>query len=293
MTKRRVLLAGATGAVGRHVLEQLKAAGHFVRTLSRDPARRGAVAGLADEVRLGDVCDPRSLAGACDGGIDVVISCVGAPLDMKWRERRSFFAIDRDGNLNLLAEAKRAGVPRFVYLAANVCDFYKETRYIRAHEAVVDALRTSGLQYSVVRPTGIFVAFAEFVAMARRGLVPVPGGGASISNPIDERDVASALVAVLDDGPGERAIGGPEELSRRRTVELAFEAVGKPVRTIAPPLWVFLFLSAFVRLVHPRLGDLLEFFGRVMAKDAVAPKAGMLRLADYYREVVAKGERAL
>ena len=67
----RILVAGASGLIGREVASLLKARGHFVRTLSRNAKRASALTGVADDVRLVDATGPGALRGVCDE-IDVV-----------------------------------------------------------------------------------------------------------------------------------------------------------------------------------------------------------------------------
>lgn len=278
----RVLLAGATGAVGFEVLGLLRDAGHEVRALSRDPHRSRRLEGRASEVRVADATVPGALTNLCDG-VEVVVSCLGANVGMSLRERRGFDAVDAAANLALLAEATRAGVRRFVYLAAALDVRTAKTRYIAAHERVVAALAGSGLSYSVVRPTGIFSAFADFPSMARRGRLPRIGSGEARTNPIHQRDVANAIVAVLEAGPSELTIGGPDVLTRRRIAELAFEAQGLPPRLLGVPAVLVRVLAVLLGLAHPRLGQMMAFVVDVSTHDCVAPVGGQRRLVDFFQ----------
>ena len=181
-----VLVAGATGMLGREVVALLVADGYRVKTLSRDPVRAQELAGIADEVVLGDATDPATLVGAMDG-VDSVVSCLGAPMAFVASDRRSFRKVDTVANLNLLHAAKQAEVRRFVYVSLLLCPSWADTAYARAHESVVQGLRHSGISYAVVRPTGMFPIFEPFVPMARRGLVCIPGNGQARTNPVHPR----------------------------------------------------------------------------------------------------------
>ncbi len=194
---RTVLVAGATGMLGREVVALLHADGYRVKTLSRDPVRAQALAGLADEVVLGDATDPATLVGAMDG-VDAVVSCLGAPMAFVASDRRSFSKVDTVANLNLLRAAKQAEVRRFVYVSLLMRPSWEQTEYARAHEAVVQGLRESGISHAVVRPTGMFPIFDPFVPMARRGVVCIPGSGQARTNPVHPREVAHACVAALE-----------------------------------------------------------------------------------------------
>jgi uncharacterized protein YbjT (DUF2867 family) len=165
-----VLVAGASGILGREVARLLHEEGHRVKTFSRDPVRAQALQGIANEIATGDATNLESLGGAFKG-VDAVISCLGSPVTFSvGGDRRSFRAVDTVGNRNLLRAAQEAGVGRFVYVSVHVRPDYAQTGYIRAHEEVVSELSKSRISFGVVRPTGIFPIFDPFLAMARWGV---------------------------------------------------------------------------------------------------------------------------
>src|SRR5215218_1017984 len=89
-----VLVAGATGILGREVARLLHEEGHRVKSFSRNPARAQALRGIADEIATGDATNPESLGNVCDG-VDAVISCLGSPVTFTMGgERRSFREVD-------------------------------------------------------------------------------------------------------------------------------------------------------------------------------------------------------
>ena len=72
----RVLVAGATGYLGAFVAREFTKRGHFVRALTRSPEKLDSVRGELDEIVIGEVTQPDTLTGVCDG-IEVVFSSVG------------------------------------------------------------------------------------------------------------------------------------------------------------------------------------------------------------------------
>jgi uncharacterized protein YbjT (DUF2867 family) len=109
---RRVLVAGATGYLGRRLVAELHRRGYWVRVLVRR-AEQAATLPEADDVFVGQVTDAATLRGAASS-VDGVFSTVGIT---RQRDHLSYQQVDYAGNLALLQEAERAGVQRFTYLA--------------------------------------------------------------------------------------------------------------------------------------------------------------------------------
>ncbi|MDI1428901.1 SDR family oxidoreductase [Polyangium sorediatum] len=281
MSPPRVLLAGATGAVGSEVLRLLRERGHFVRTFSRSAKNAETIRPLASEVVLGDATRADSLGEAL-AGIDVVVSCLGANVALGTAERRSFRDVDLVAHENLLAAARRASATRFVYLSAHPGPGYDHTRYIRAHLDTEDMLRASGLSCTFVRPTGIYSALGDLIDMARWGVGSVAGDGTAKANPVHPVCVAEAMASVTEDGPEIVTVGGPEILTREEIMRLAFEVVGKRPRILHVPPGVFRFWSTMLRLPHPRLSDMLEFVAAVTTSDSVAEARGTRALRPWF-----------
>ena len=268
--------------LGREVVALLHAGGHQVRTLSRDPVRAQALAGVADEIVLGDATDADTLVGAVEG-VDAVISCLGAPMAFVLSDRRSFRDVDTVANLNLLKAATAAGVGRFVYVSLLIRPSWEGTAYVEAHEEVVREVRRSGISHAIVRPTGMFPIFDPFLPMARRGIVCIPGDGRARTNPIHPSEVAEVCVSALEQHEDlSIPIGGPEVLTREDIVRLAFEAVGRRPRIVHLPLWVLSWSARLLRHLHPRLAEVTDFTARALTNDFLAPEAGTQRLSDHF-----------
>lgn len=273
-----MLVAGASGALGRQVAQGLVARSAAVRALVRDPGR--APAGAA-QVAVADALLPSTLPSAL-AGVDTVFSAVGASVLPGLSGWRGYTGVDLPANLNLLAAAKAAGVRRFVYVSVFHTPPMRSTPYIAAHEAVVDALHRSGLSVCVVRPTGFFSALGALVDLARKGPLPSLGTGLAKSNPIDDGELAELCVeAVLGDA-AEVPAGGPEVLTRNQMSELAFAAVGKPVRLRKAPVGLASALGVLLTPFHPRMAQLTRFIACLSEHDAVAPVRGKKTLGEHF-----------
>lgn len=282
---QRILLAGATGALGREVLARLKAEGHWVRILARSQQRAEQLLTHADELWIGDALDPTVLQGLCEN-IDIVVSCLGASVGMKAQEKRSYLEVDTPANLNLINAAKQESVRRFLYISLWIEPGYENNGYVQAHRQVETALASSGLSYTVLRPTGLFSAMNEFMTMAQGGMGMLPGGGHCKTNPVHDDDVAAALMQYLEVGPVDVGLGGPDVLTRRQILEMAFTALDKRPRSFSMPVGVMGLMARLTRPFDARVSDLMNFFAQVATTDCVAPKAGERQLKEYYRQLV-------
>ena len=147
-----VLVTGATGLVGRQVVQQLLDTDHEVRVMVRRPGSESVFATPPTDVCYGDVGNPDAIAEACRD-ISEVIHLVavirGGP--------RQFDAINRQGTANVVAAAKAAGsVRRFIHLSAVGAANVPRLRYLYSKWLGEQEVVNSGLPYAIIRPSLIF-----------------------------------------------------------------------------------------------------------------------------------------
>ncbi|MCW5965548.1 MAG: NAD(P)H-binding protein [Bryobacterales bacterium] len=292
---KRVLIAGASGSIGFHALQLASQQGVWTRTLSQRRWRAAKVSLFADDLWIRDATNPESIHGICNR-IDVVLSCMGGSVCMQDEDKRAFSKVDFEANLNLLQEAQRAEVGRFVYLSVYGQQRYENTAYVRAHRRFERALRESGLKFTIVRITGTYSSFDPLVEMARAGSVPLIGSGDARLNPIHPKDAARICVEHLFSGPEVVEAGGPEVLTRREIAEQIFQYVGEAPSLYRVPGFILRLTGSLTRPFNARKANLLEFLPAISASDSVAPVVGQLRLVDYLRELtggaILQGTRA-
>lgn len=154
---KTILLAGATGKNGRHVLKRLAELGLTVRAMSRDVEDAKEDFGSQHEWVQADVTKPETLEAAVEG-VDIVISAVAAAMPIGGNRPEK---VDFEGTINLSRAAREAGVTRFVIITSSVSGTKKHFLNTiggnvliwkaKAEQALVD----SGLEYVVVAPAGI------------------------------------------------------------------------------------------------------------------------------------------
>lgn len=281
---RRVLVAGATGYLGGHLVRALVDAGCRVRVLVRRPEQADTFPGGVD-VFVGQVTDPATLAGVMDG-IHVAFSALGIT---RQHDGVTYMDVDYRGNLALLQQAENAGVARFVYVSVlHGPELRTAVGLAAAKEKFVDALTDSPVSSVVVRPTGYFSDMDEFLTMAGRGVVSVIGDGQVRINPISGRDVAAACLAATESTETEVEVGGPDVLTYEDIARTAFAMRPTaprirhlPRRPTLAAVWV---LS---RCTPERVYGPLQFLIAVMTHDMTAPPTGSDHLADYFAQQVA------
>lgn len=276
-----VLVAGATGHLGRELLGELRRRGHTTRALVRDPARLPE--GAADEVVVADAeHDP--LDEAC-AGADVVFSGLGASSRFDRGPRRHYRDTDTKPNLRLLAAAEAAGVARFAYVTLLDAGKLRGNPYVDAHEEVVEAIEASPLAHTIIRANGFFSIYDEMLDTIAKGRFRLVGDPDRLHNPVHDADLGAACADALEQEAEEVEVGGPETLTRRREAELAYAALGQPpekVRRMPSPLWRGLALA--MRPIDPRRAAVADLILRVSSIDAVGPPHGERRLGDYLAE---------
>jgi len=289
---RKVLVAGATGYLGRFVAREFKKQGYWVRVLARNPKKleqagpflEPAVKDLVDDIFVGEATRPETLQGLCDG-IDIVFSSIGIT---RQRDKLSFRDVDYQGNKNILDLALKASVKKFIFVSVFNANLLRHVPIVSAREEFVRDLDQAGLDYTIVRPTGYFSDMTEFLKMAVSGRVYLIGAGKKRLNPIHGADLAKVCVDAVNVRQNEIAVGGPETYTHHEIAELAFSVAGKRPKITRIPAWP---ANAVVKAMRPfgeRYYSLAAFFTSAMQQDFAAPETGTHTLKEYYREILPK-----
>ena len=281
MKNTNVLLAGATGYLGSFILKELIERKNHVVAIVRNPDRIGNDHENYLEIKTAEVTKPETLRDICKG-IDTVISTIGIT---RQNDGLTYMDVDYRANMNLLDEAKKTGVKHFVYVSAINGDKHRNLKIFDAKENFVDALKVSGLNYTIVRPNGFFSDMKDFLQMAKSGRVYLFGSGNQKFNPIHGEDLARAIVDTLDEYNKEFTIGGPDVFSLNEISGLALQALEKPIKIVHLPDWLrTLTIWSLRTFTSVKTYGPIEFFLTLMAEDAIAPTYGKHHLEDFYIE---------
>jgi len=264
-----VFVVGATGTIGRAVVDALVRRGHEVVCFMRPASSRSGLP-EACHIRIGDVLDPASVRreGFRGERFDAVVSCMasrsGVP-DDAW-------AVEHDAHRHLLDVAIEADVDHFVLLSA-ICVQKPALAFQRAKLAFEGALRESGVDWSIVRPTAFFKSISGQIERVKSGkpYLLFGDGTGTACKPIADEDLAEYMVECLENPEFRNRIlpiGGPgPELTPRDQGELLFEVAGREPRFRRIPLAA---MHAIVAV--------LEFLGRVIPP--LRDKAELARIGE-------------
>ena len=276
----KVVLAGAYGNLGADIFRSLLAAGHEV--VAADMAERDIGVSGNYTFRQMDVTKPETLKGLCDGA-DVVVTTVGLT---KTSATVTNYEIDYQGNLNLLNEAKAAGVKNFAYISVIKADKAPKVPMLHAKYLFEEELKKSGLNWVIFRPTGYFYDIVKvFRPMIEKGEVTLLGKKPVHANVISTEDFADFIVKHMCDEKKTYDIGGKETYSYEEIAIMCFEAAGKQPVIKRAPAFLFDVLAFVNKLKKNGKEAILRFSKWTLTEEMVgSTKYGEMSFAEYIKQ---------
>ena len=270
-----VAVVGATGFVGGNVVRQLAEDGHRVIAVSRKGARRREWPATV-ETRAADVVSGAGLDEAL-AGADAVVHLVAIPRETRGLQ---FEDVNVRGTQQTVAAAERAGVRRFVHLSALGVTDDRKLRYLSSKWRGEEAVRSSGLDWIVLRPSLLFGPGDGFFSLVRStlkwwspGIVAIPGKGDATFQPLAVDDLARGVAQVVVDADRTGdilEIGGPEHITYRGIVDAVMRATGMRRIKLGMPIPLISALTAVTdRLlpIFPVSHDQIQSLGRPNATE--------------------------
>ena len=187
-------MTGGTGVLGREAVPALRAAGHRVRVLSREPG---------DGHVVGDLTEEDTGLGPALAGVEVVLHLASSP-------RREVWETDVGGTRRLVVAARAAGVRHLLLVSVPGADDVPYS-YNHAKYAAEEIVAAAGVPYTVLRASQFHPFLSTLISVLHRGPVLPVGRGWKLQ-PVDAGDVADHLVELVAAGPAGRVVefGGPE-----------------------------------------------------------------------------------
>ncbi|MFN2465481.1 MAG: NAD(P)H-binding protein [Candidatus Dormibacteria bacterium] len=263
-----ILVTGANGFVGRHVVRRLAADGQHVRALVRRPEGFAAPGGV--DVVAGDVTQPPTLTAALEG-VSKVVHAAAITGNHKEPYRGAYRDVHEVGTTNLMDAARGAGVGRVVLVSGLGTVPAAEGTYMATRWAMEEAVRNSGIPWVIIQPSVQFGDDAEFIAALARlarisPVVPAISSSHDLFQPIWVEDVVTIVEKALGDDTLLRraiAVGGPDHLKFAQILHAIIETMGKK-RLVAPlPIGIARVQAALMSFLPkpPLTSATLELFG--------------------------------
>ncbi len=280
----KIVLAGAFGNLGFEILKVLAAKGYEI--VAAD-LKEKEVNGLEGKYtfRSIDATKKETLSGLCDGA-DIVITTMGLTTAST---KFTAYDIDYQGNLNLLEEAKKAGVPKFNYISVIACrePGAEKVPMLHAKAMFEDELKKSGLRYVIYRPTGYFYDIAKvFKPYVDKGEMQLLKGYHNVkANVVDCPDFAAFIEKHMLDTDKIYEVGGKETYTYEEMAKMCFKAAGKPVVIKDSPIWMFSMLANLPMIKKAGKHDIILFSKWTLSHDLVGKDVtGSASFAEYIKE---------
>jgi uncharacterized protein YbjT (DUF2867 family) len=259
-----ILVVGATSRVGTRVIPKLLSRGHAVRAMTRTPEKAESLKEQGAEVVQGDLRDPASLAGACQGVDKVLAAAHGfAPGEAN----NNVHTVDDLGNRSLIDAARVAGVGHFVFVSILGAAADSPMELFRVKYAIEQYLRASGLGYTILRSAAFMEFWAAMVGepILTTGKTTIFGSGNNPINFVSAEDVAKFCLIALEDPSAHNQViqvGGPENLTLNQVAELFEKLGGQPAKISHLPLPMMHLMRVLVKPFNPMLS--LQITGGIL-----------------------------
>lgn len=245
------LVTGATGDLGRRAVQRLREQDQSVRAFVKLTSRYGELEHRGAEIFIGDLLQERDIQKACQG-VQFVISGHGSNASSQGGAQ----ALDYRANIDLIDAAKAANVEHFVFISVLGADRgYEDAPVFKAKWAVEQYLRNSGLNYTILRPSGFASNLLPLAEQFRQTgiylLIGDPQTRTSIVSTDDLARIAVESVSTPDARNQALAVGGPEILLRSEIPQIFGRIFRREPIVINPPILALDGVRSVLGFVNP------------------------------------------
>jgi uncharacterized protein YbjT (DUF2867 family) len=255
-----ILITGSTGFVGRHLVKRLVVDGEKPRCLARSQQKAAqTLPGDKVEIALGDTTQPGTLEPAMQG-VETVVHSAFITADIKEGRGVSYQRVNVDGTRNVVEAAKRAGVKKIVLVSGLGTKPDKPGSYMQGRYLAEQAVKESGLAWSIIQPSiqfgeraAFFKGLADLIRTAP--VVPIIGTSQRKFQPIWVEDVAQCLIKQIreESRNGKTyVVGGPEQFTYAQILDMLANTLSKKRLKAPMPMPLAYLGAAMMQTVLPR-----------------------------------------
>ncbi|MGL5795710.1 MAG: SDR family oxidoreductase [Waterburya sp.] len=268
------LVTGATGSLGRRIVRQLRENEQPVRAFVRLTSRFGELEDRGAEIFIGDLKQERDIVKACRN-VKYIISSHSSGSDA--------LALDYRANIDLIDQAIANNVEHFVFISVlGVERGYQDSPTFKAKREVEKYLVASGLNYTILRPSG----FANnIIPLAERfrdtGIYFSIGEQKNRSSIVSTDDLAKIAIASTQIEAAKNqifAVGGPDILQREDISRIFARLFNREPFVINPPLQLLDGLRMGIGLLNPQLNKSLGTLRTLLANEFFCSQDEIARL---------------
>jgi uncharacterized protein YbjT (DUF2867 family) len=239
---KTILVVGATGKLGEPVARRLQQDGYTVRVLTRTPAQAQAKFGDAFEVIPGDVENSATLEAALAGCYGVHINLSGGP------RPEDYDRIEHRGTANVAQAAAKTGVQRVTYISGTSVRQENTWFYMtRAKFQAEEAIKNSGVPYTIFRPSWFMESLPLFV---RNGRASIIGRQPAPAHWVAAADYARMVSNAYQTPAAENKtlyVYGPEAIKMLDALK-AYCAIAQPdIKASSMPVWLVSLIATLTR----------------------------------------------
>ncbi|MBV8887388.1 MAG: SDR family oxidoreductase [Chroococcidiopsidaceae cyanobacterium CP_BM_RX_35] len=272
------LVTGATGGIGRRIVRRLRERDRSVRAFVRLTSRYSELEHRGAEIFIGDLQREQDIQKACRG-VQYIISAHGSDSDA--------LALDYRANIELIDQAKAAGVQHFVFHSVLGADRgYEDAPVFKAKRAVEKYLQASGLNHTILRPSGLASNLLPLAERFRQTgiylLIGDPRNRTSIVSTddlariaIDSTAVSGALNQIL-------SVGGPEILLREDIPRIFGRIFNQEPIIVNPPLFIVDGVRSTVGLLNSQAQKALGTFRTLLGNEFFCTRAEIEQLESIF-----------
>lgn len=240
----KIFLTGSTGFVGKQILHDLLEKKYQVRSIIRQGSEQKIPHCREAEIVHGDITDANSLQGKL-AGCDAVMNLVGIIRELPGKGI-TFEKSHYEGTANLVKAAREQGVRRFIQMSALGARRDGKTQYQQTKFRAEECIRSSGLDYTIFRPSIIYGPGDKFVnlfagMLKTQQFVPVVGNGRYQMQPVSVENVSMGFVNSLaqSDTIGKVfAVGGPEKIEFNQIIDIIGSVLCVPPHKLHIPVFI-------------------------------------------------------